>query len=170
MSSEHILSFAVAALCVVMLLSGLNSLDARTGMERIIRASEAGVTKVKRARFLIMSAAVLLAFLCISVPEYIRLYRIDQFSCISARFSDFVPRFFPDNVSIKTVVLLVSLLRLIMLYAVGGAALRLTRYFRNEMIPVVLLIGIILVVSVFGMLFSLDLTTIVLKIFGITFV
>lgn len=165
--ADYILSFAVAAISVMMILSGLYSLDARTGMETIIGASEKGSKRILYARVLILTSVVLLAWLCISVPEYIRLYRIDQFNCFSATFYDFVPHYFSDNISIRTVVFWSFTLRFILLLLVGGGTLILTRCFKNEIVPVVLLGGTILLVSAFCMLLSLDLTTIILRLFGI---
>ena len=165
---NHLAEWLIAAAAVIFLSAGLHAADEKTGMTRLIRSTKNGRGRINGTRLgvtLILSFAV---FLCIAVPDFIRLYRIDGLACMKAPFSDFVPERFPQGLTIGGAYIGALLIRLFSLLGLGVLSLSLSRRLKSEMTTILVLMGAAILIVVFGYLLSTDVVTLILKLGGVT--
>ena len=165
---NHLAEWLIAAAAVIFLSAGLHAADEKTGMTRLIRSTKNGRGKINGTRLgvtLILSFAV---FLCIAVPDFIRIYRIDGLACMKAQFADFVPERFPQGLTIGGAYICAVLIRLFSLLGLGVASLSLSRRLKSEMTTILVLMGAAILIAVFGYLMSTDVITLILKLGGVT--
>ena len=167
-SDDRLLTFLILGSTAVLLASGLNAMDEKFGMRTLIRTTMNGRNKLSSIRAGITAVFVLLLFLVFLIPETVRLYRIDLFSCLQASLGDFLMEGASEKLKIITVLGMTVLVKLGVFLIFGFASLTLSGKLKNEMMTAVLLIGAVILITAFGYLFSTDLITIILKAGGIS--
>ena len=165
---NHLAEWLIAAAAVIFLNAGLHAADEKTGMTRLIRSTKNGRGRINGVRLGVTLILSFVVFLCIAVPDFIRLYRLDGLACMKAPFSDFVPERFPRGLTIGGAYIGALLVRLLSLLGLGVASLSLSRRLKSEMTTILVLLGAAALVAVFGYLLSTDVITLILKIGGVT--
>ena len=154
--------------CCIFLSAGLQAADEKTGMTRLIRSTKNGRGRINGTRLGVTLILSFVVFLCIAVPDFIRLYRIDGLACMKAPFSDFVPERFPRGLTIGGAYIGALFVRLFSLLGLGVLSLSLSRRLKSEMTTILVLMGAAILIVVFGYLLSTDVVTLILKLGGVT--
>lgn len=130
------------AAVILFFLSGIYSIDEKKGVMPLVRSTRNGRKYLKKSKNCCVGICAGMTFFVMELPLFLKYYKIDRFSTTMQRLCDFTMNDFSSNITLKTMLVCVFLLKAVSFYIVVICGRKLSEMIKNDMVIMIAGIGL----------------------------
>ncbi len=157
-------AFFIGSAALVLWMSSIEASDGRKGLYGLLYTTKAGKPQMQKMKRYVCITGMLWCMICTLLPQILRYYRIDGFSCMGQRMSDFTMLDLQVDISIGSFLLILFLAKAVLFVLVCGLLLILVRKVQNVAIVIGTGVGCTGLTILLLWYFRTDLATILLEV------
>lgn len=162
--NSDIVAGVIGCVAVVLMISGIYSLDEKKKMVSLLASAVNGRKKLNRCRLFCGIICAAFSFLAAELPLFCRYYKIDFFTASAQRICDFTNNRLFISMSVTSFVLLTFALKFMVYLLVAAVTLWISSLIKNEMVTNIIMIGIVGVAMMLLYRAQMDVNTILFRI------
>lgn len=124
-------AFFIGSAALVLWMSSIGASDGRKGLYGLLYTTKAGKPQMQKMKRYVCITGMLWCMICTLLPQILRYYRIDGFSCMGQRMSDFTMLDLQVDISVGSFLLILFLAKAVLFALVCGLLLILVRKVQN---------------------------------------